>query len=549
MTASQDNGAPYHRRLAVHLAGRLVATALAGLVLVGLLELSLSDQARSGAENRARDDINRLRATLQQVLIRDIQLIRGMTGFVRAQPDLTGEEFALIAQDILAAAPDHVRNIALAKDLVVSHIHPLEGNRTALGLDYRAQSDQWPGIRRAIEQERVVVAGPINLVQGGTGLIARFPITLRALESGERPLWGIASTVIDFPGLMEHAGYSDLLEDYRIALVGRDGDPRSDEVIWGDSDIRSYEPVTLDVVIPAGSWRILAAPREGWPTFFTYLPILLPIFVLVLLVYAIWETSRFRFAQERTAANREILEALQRAEEASAAKSTFLAVMSHELRTPLNAIIGFSELLENSERESRVWERAPEYISDIRQSGRFLLSIIDDILDLSRIESGRRAASIEHVDVVPLIIESANRMRVEFESQGSALSVSAENEEMVARADRRALLQILTNLLTNALKYAGSAATVTVSVQRVGDGQIEIAVTDDGPGIPQEKLGDVMKPFVQLSSSYARTAGGVGLGLTICQSLARMMNGTLSVESAVGVGTTVRLTIAESELS
>lgn len=549
MSAPQDSGGRYYRQLAVYLAGRLLATAVAGLVVVALLEVALSDLARSDAENRTRDEINRLRASLQQVLSRDVQLIRGMTGYVRAQPDLTGEEFALIAQDILEGAPDHVRNIALAKDLVISHVYPLEGNRSALGLDYRSQSDQWPAVERVIKQDRVIVAGPIDLVQGGTGLIARFPITLRTPERGERPLWGIASTVIDFPDLLEHAGYGRFQDDYRIALVGRDGDPRSDEIIWGDGDIRSYEPVTLDVVIPTGSWRILAAPRAGWPTYFTYLPIMLPALGLVLLFYAIWETSRFRLAQERSTANREILEALQRAEEASAAKSTFLAVMSHELRTPLNAIIGFSELLENSKRDSRIWDRAPEYVSDIRQSGRFLLSIIDDILDLSRIESGRRAASIEHVDVVPLIIESANRMRVEFESQGTALSVSAENEEMVARADRRAFLQILTNLLTNALKYAGSAASVTVAARRVGAGRIEVAVIDDGPGIPQERLGDIMKPFVQLSSSYARTAGGVGLGLTICQSLARMMDGTLSVESTVGVGTTVRLTIPESQLS
>lgn len=193
-----------------------------------------------------------------------------------------------------------------------------------------------------------------------------------------------------------------------------------------------------------------------------------------------------------------------------------------------------------------MWERAGEYVGDIRQSGRFLLSIIDDILDLSRIESGRRTASIEHVDVVPLILESATRLRVEFENNGVALSVAAEAEEIIALADRRAVMQIIANLLNNALKYAGSAANVTVSAALLDRQRVEIAVQDDGPGIPEEKLGEIMKPFVQLSSSYARAAGGVGLGLTICQSLARTMDGTLAVESHYGRGTTVRLILPRS---
>lgn len=535
-----------HRELVKYLTRRLALAAIAGLFVFGLLELALSDLARSNAQNRTQGDVNRFRAALQQVLSRDVQLIRGMVGYVRAQPNLTVEEFRLIASDILEGAPDHLKNIALARDLVISHIYPEEGNETALGLDYRSQPQQWPAVERAIQEQRIIVAGPIDLVQGGVGLVARVPITLRAEDRSDRPLWGVVSSVLDFPALLDHTGYGSLSADYRIALVGRDGDPTSDEIIWGDPDIRSLDPVTLDVVIPTGSWRILAAPREGWPTFITYLPLLLPILVILLLIYAIWELSRFRLIEERINANKEVLAALQRAEEASAAKSTFLAVMSHELRTPLNAIIGFSELLENSPRDSRIWERAPEYVSDIRQSGRFLLSIIDDILDLSRIESGRRTATIEHADVVPLILEAAKRMRVEFETHGIALAVSAESEEMIARGDRRAIIQILNNLLTNALKYAGPSANVTIAAAWTDTDRIEIIVSDNGPGIPEEKLGEIMKPFVQLSSSYARTAGGVGLGLTICLSLARMMDGTFTIDSTVGVGTKVRLTVPAS---
>jgi two-component system sensor histidine kinase ChiS len=446
-----------------------------------------------------------------------------------------------------------VRNPALARDLVISHVYPMAGNKAALGVDYRTVPNQWPGVRQVIEENRILIAGPVELVQGGTGVIARFPIFLRRTPSNDRPLWGIAATVIDFPGLLQLADYASLEQEYRVALVGRDGNVESDEVIWGDTEIRAARPVALDVVFPNGQWRVLAAPRSGWPTLTSFLPYTILAAAIFLALVAVWSVASYRIAAERSATQREVLAALQRAEEASAAKSTFLAVMSHELRTPLNAIIGFSELLENSPRDGRVWERAPEYVADIQQSGRFLLSIIDDILDLSRIESGRRNATVEHVDVVPLMIDTANRLRVEFDAKEIALSVEAEQEQMVAMGDPRAIMQILVNLLTNALKYAGPSATVAVTGRYAtgedGDPQIVLSVADDGPGIPEEKIDEIMKPFVQLSSSYARAAGGVGLGLTICQSLARMMNGALTVESQVGAGATVRLTLPRSSVA
>ena len=549
MTELAEDGANESRVLFLYVIRRVVIAAVLGFACAVLLEIALADMARSNAENRVREDLNRLRASLQEILGRDVQLIRGMIGYVRARPALTPQEFALIAQDLLDGAPAHVRNLALAKDLVVSHIYPLEGNRQALGLDYRHVPDQWPVVKQVIDEQKLVVAGPLSLVQGGIALIARLPIRLRADDTGTRRIWGIASTVIDFPGMLAHAGYDQFEATYHLALAGRNGDLDDHEIIWGDPEIRALEPVSLDVVIQSGAWRILAAPREGWPNFATYFYVTVPVLLLLLIAFAFWMVYRFRRARDRARASLEMFRALQRAEEASQAKSTFLAVMSHELRTPLNAIIGFSELLENSPPTSPVWNRASEYVGDIRQSGRFLLSIIDDILDLSRIESGRRTATIEHLNLVPLVLEGANRMRVEFENLGFALTVTAEDSEIVALGDQRAVMQILANLLNNALKYAGTSANVNVSVGFVGEEHVSIAVEDDGVGIPEEKLDEIMQPFVQLSSSYARGAGGVGLGLTICQSLARTMNGSISVSSRLGEGMTVRLILPRSPIA
>lgn len=549
MTKKTGSGRIQDQTLAEFLARRLAVAVLICAALVTVFELALADVARRNAENAAIEDLNRLRASIQQILSRDVQIIRGMTGYVRVRPNLSAEEFNLIAQDILETAPDHIKNLALAKDLVISHIYPLSGNEAAVGLDYRQNTSQWPAVKRAIEEHGIIIAGPLELVQGGTALIARLPIFLRPSDDRHRALWGIASTVIDFPGMLAHAGYPEFEKEYRLALSGRDGDPSNADLMWGDPEVATTEPVVLDVVVPNGSWRILAAPRAGWPSVTSYLPQTIAAAAAVLVIFAMWSVSQYRIARERSSASQEVLVALQQAEEASAAKSTFLAVMSHELRTPLNAIIGFSELLENSPKSSPVWDRAQEYVGDIRQSGRFLLTIIDDILDLSRIESGRRDTTIEHVDVVPLIIESANRLRIEFDAKKSALAVSATSEQIIALGDQRAIMQILNNLLTNALKYAGTEASVEVAATLVDGDKVSISVSDNGPGIPEDRLDEIMQPFVQLSSSYAREAGGVGLGLTICQSLARLMNGELAVESRLGAGTTVRLTLARSPIA
>ena len=512
--------------------------------LVAILELVFAGAARNDAEGRAREDLNPARAALQQALGRDITILRGLAGYTRSDPNLSQEDFALIAEDLIAGASPSVRHVALARDLVVSHIYPRIGNEKAIGLDYRATPEQWKAVERVLGIDEPVIAGPVELAQGGTGLIARLAVRLRHGPQSEDRVWGIASVVIDFPKLMMRVGLEGLKTDYRLALRGRDGDPNDPTVFWGDPDIATADPVHLTVVLPAGSWRILIAPRRGWPTLTENFPYFFAAGVLLLIGYVAVATARDRIADERRRSRANLIEALRKAEEASAAKSSFMAVMSHELRTPLNAIIGFSALLENQPKDSPIWERAGEYSADIRKSGEFLLSIINDILDLSRIESGGYELDVRQFDLMEEVHAVASRMRMEFEQQGMALHVPDGGGPVPAVADQRAVQQILGNLLSNALKYAGPGARVEIVVKPHGD-RVTLSVRDDGPGIPTEMIDAVMEPFVQLSSSYARKVGGVGLGLTICQSLARAIGADLAIESRPGHGTTINLTMPQ----
>jgi signal transduction histidine kinase len=339
------------------------------------------------------------------------------------------------------------------------------------------------------------------------------------------------------------AGYPVFEENYRLALTGRNGDPADARIFWGDPDVRQYSPIELTVEIVNGEWKILAAPTGGWAMLSPFLPltVFLGIMLFVGISALIW--MRYRSALDRDDFYRRLVLAAQQAEAANTAKSSFMAVMSHELRTPLNAIIGFSQLLVESEDGSPLWKRARGYIADIERSGQFLLSIISDILDLSRIESGRYELKPAPLDVVEEVHRIARHLAVSFEENNIDLTLPPASQRASAFADPRALQQVLMNALSNAQKHNPPDTTVTVSVRMPSYDTVQIEVTDTGVGIPTDQLSRIWEPFVQIESSYSRKGGGTGLGLTICHGLVTAMLGTIEVTSEFGSGTTIRITL------
>lgn len=230
--------------------------------------------------------------------------------------------------------------------------------------------------------------------------------------------------------------------------------------------------------------------------------------------------------------------AMTRAEAANQAKSEFLANMSHELRTPLNAINGFSEIMAGEMFGPLGDARYKGYAADILKSGQHLLSLINDILDMAKIEAGKLTLHYETVSLKEVVDDAARLMRGRIQEAGLNLLIDAADLPEID-ADYRGLKQVVLNLISNAVKFTPEGGDIVVALSREDDDRVRVAVTDTGIGIAAEDLGRLARPFEQVEGQHSKTTQGTGLGLALSKSLIELHGGTLTIDSVPGRGTTV----------
>lgn len=243
---------------------------------------------------------------------------------------------------------------------------------------------------------------------------------------------------------------------------------------------------------------------------------------------------------ERKAQERQLIEARDLAEEANRAKSRFLANMSHELRTPLNAIIGFSEVMMHEMFGALGSTRYLEYSRLVHESGNHLLELINGILDMSKIEAGKFELSEEVFDLSAVAEAAVRFVKLPAERAGVALKTGIAHSAQFVFADKRAIKQILVNLLSNGVKFTPKGGEVAIRAALDSRG-IEIAVSDTGVGIPEKDLQRLGQPFEQVEGEHVRKKEGTGLGLSLVKALTGMHGGEAVIESTLGIGTTVRV--------
>lgn len=253
-------------------------------------------------------------------------------------------------------------------------------------------------------------------------------------------------------------------------------------------------------------------------------------------ITAEWETDR------------KLIEAKEAAEAASAAKSQFLAVMSHELRTPLNSIVGFSEILSSRSEETLETEVRLDYAKTILNSSKHLQTLINDILDATRIENGTISLIEQDIDTAELVEIAVKMCRDQAEKTDVTL-VAKLTDGIEIRADMTRTKQILLNLLTNAIKFSLAGGVVNIELVRMRDDRLAIVIRDSGIGIKSEDVSRIFEPFVQAEEGMSRRFSGVGLGLSIARKIARLHGGDVTLESQFGVGTTARFELPPSRVT
>src|SRR3954462_14561616 len=302
-------------------------------------------------------------------------------------------------------------------------------------------------------------------------------------------------------------------------------------------------PETVFGVALAGEWRWLE--HAGWVIFED-------VFLVISIRQSVTEMNDIaKHTTEIEITAKELSEAKELAEGANKAKSEFLANMSHELRTPLNGILGFTELLARGGDEVSTDDRA-DFLDTIRKSGKRLLLLLNDLLDLSKIEAGQ--LKVERIQCSPdaILAEVISVQRVPAQKKSVALDYRWESEIPASiNSDPHRLYQLLTNLISNAIKFTeqGSVLVVARLNRDVQPATLQFEVRDTGIGIASEKIDAIFQPFVQADSSVTRKYGGTGLGLAISRRLAEALGGQLRVASTIGVGSTFTATVATGDLA
>jgi sensor domain CHASE-containing protein/CheY-like chemotaxis protein len=541
----------------------LLALVLLGLGLAGERLNDQRHQLALRAEVLGR--LVELRERLNSELVSDLQLVRGLVSVINLDPGLDQARFEKAVQPLLGGRT-HLRNVGAAPDMVIRLMVPLAGNERAIGLDYRQTPGQAEAAERARLTRQVVLAGPLPLAQGGRGLIARLPVYLRDTDGGER-FWGLVSAVIDSDKLFRSAGLLDEALDVEVAIRGVDASGAAGAVFLGRPQIFQQSPVLAEVMLPQGSWQMAALPRGGWRAHAASLWGLRAAYALLAagvlaafiglvrsreraeaaLARSVRDVAARKDAEAELARHRDHLEeqvsqrtaqlaaAKEAAEAASVAKTLFLANMSHEIRTPLNAITGMAYLI----RHAGVSVEQARRLDTLEAASRHLLQVINAILDLSKIESGRFELARQPVDPQALVDEVGQMLRDTVQARGLRWVSQVQVMPQPLLGDATRLQQALLNYAANAVRFT-SAGEVVVRVRTEAETAerlcLHVEVQDTGVGIDEATLARLFNAFEQADNSYTRQHGGTGLGLIITRRLAERMGGTAGAESEPGRG-------------
>ena len=498
-----------------------------------LLNRNTVNEEKMRAAFTAETTVNRIKSQLNRYL----DVSEFFQNIIGSGHQMDSKEFQALSQ-MISDDSQIIKAIELAPDGVVKDIYPLKGNEAAFGIDMLNSPARKHEANLAMKSGQYTIAGPYELNQGGLGSLLFEPIYITD-KSGEKSFWGFSILVLDWNRFLEELELDKLTDaSYCYQMWKKDGNSGKKTIIAQGGDAIHKGAVQISCKVPNDTWYFEIIPHTGWVTVKQQALVFLVAVSIAVLATAICYLMLHRKQREKLYTE-EIRKSAEKARKANEAKTRFLLNMSHDIRTPMNAIVGFSGLLEKSLHDEK---KSLDYIKKIRVSSDILLTIINQVLEMARIESGKITLNPESVN----IREMVEAMNTVFESSLTKKSLEYQCSLNVVHdqilCDKTKMEEIILNVVSNSIKYTNPHGKITVSIDELDsedekNANYKVVVEDNGIGMSQDYLPHIFEEFSREHTSTETRVAGTGLGLPIVKSLVDRMGGTIEVESEEGKGT------------
>jgi signal transduction histidine kinase/ActR/RegA family two-component response regulator len=459
--------------------------------------------------------------------------------------------FSKVAENMMA---DYVQSIQIAPDGVVTEIYPEDGNKAGkIDLIYDKERGKISCYAR--DNDVITMQGPFSLKQGGTGIAVRNPVYVEQ-KNGERTFWGFTIVIIRVPDIFADSikSLTDFSYEYKLSKSIAPWDETYEEV-YG-SGVEMIDPVTYTFELGDSQWVLEVMPENGWNSNEKLYRLwgcgLLIVLLLTGFVFMIMLLHRTQESENTVVKlNKKLQKALEQAKTASVEKSNFLFNMSHDIRTPMNAVIGMTSLIRHDAGNK---DKVIEYADKIDVSSQHLLGIINDILDMSKIEAGKTVFKYDDFSILNFIQEINNLFHSQIDEKKQILTTKKNIRHEWVNGDQLHLMQIFNNLLSNAVKYTQEGGEIQFLVEECETNSSVYAkyrflVRDNGIGMSADFKDKIFDAFTRAENSVTNKIQGTGLGMAITRNLVEAMGGTIDVESELGQGSCfevlIELRIAE----
>ena len=498
-----------------------------------LLNRNTVNEEKMRAAFKAETTVNRIRSQLNRYL----DVSEFFQNIIGSGHQMDSKEFQALSQ-MISDDSQIIKVIEQAPDGVVKDIYPLKGNEAAFGIDMLNNPARKHEANLAMKSGQYTIAGPYELNQGGLGSLLFEPIYITD-KSGEKSFWGFSILVLDWNRFLEELELDKLTDaSYCYQMWKKDGNSGKKTIIAQGGDAIHKGAVQISCKVPNDTWYFEIIPHTGWVTVKQQALVFLVAVSIAVLATAICYLMLHRKQREKLYTE-EIRKSAEKARKANEAKTRFLFNMSHDIRTPMNAIVGFSGLLEKSIHDEK---KSLDYIKKIRVSSDILLTIINQVLEMARIESGKITLNPESVN----IREMVEAMNTVFESSLTKKSLEYQCSLNVVHdqilCDKTKMEEIILNVVSNSIKYTNPHGKITVFIDELDsedekNANYKVVVEDNGIGMSQDYLPHIFEEFSREHTSTETRVAGTGLGLPIVKSLVDRMGGTIEVESEEGKGT------------